>query len=157
MISKVELSFHTPIELHHINSIVKGLILAGYPLERAEYSEPKVSEEAVDPQLKAFPKFTLDEDYRSLAGILVEAYTQAQSGKGKERHANDLPFVDQPMQAISHLLDSDKGMAYQACKKIVEATNMQNLPAFEREILGAINYLAGMIIFNRNSAEQTSK
>ena len=154
MTSKVELTFHTPIELHHISSIAKGLILAGYPLERAEYSEPQ---EAVDPQLKAFPKFSLDEDYRSLAGVLVEAYHQAQSGKGKERHANDLPFADQPMQAISHLLNSDKGMAYQACKKIVEATNMQSLPAFEREILGAINYLAGMIIFNRASAEQASK
>ena len=154
MTSKVELSFHSPIELHHISSIARGLILAGYPLERAEYSEPQ---EAVDPQLKAFPKFTLDEDYRSLAGILAEAYNQAQSGKGKERHANGLPFEDQPMQTISGMLDSDKGMAYQACKKIVEATNMQSLPAFEREILGAINYLAGMIIFNRNSAEQASK
>ena len=154
MTSKVELSFHSPIELHHISSIARGLILAGYPLERAEYSEPQ---EAVDPQLKAFPKFTLDEDYRSLAGILVDAYHQAQSGKGKERHANGLPFEAQPMQTISGMLDSDKGMAYQACKKIVEATNMQSLPAFEREILGAINYLAGMIIFNRNSAEQASK
>lgn len=157
MTSKVELTFRTPLEHHHINSIVKGLILAGWPLERAEYSEPKISEEAVDPQLKAFPKFAMDEDYRSLAGILVEAYTQAQSGKGKERHANGLAFEDQPMQTISGMLDSDKGMAYQACKKIVEATNMQSLPAFEREILGAINYLAGMIIFNRASAEQASK
>ena len=157
MTSKVVLTFRIPLEPHRIDAIAKSLIIAGWPLERAEYSEPKASEEAVDPQLKAFPKFTMDEDYRSLAGILVEAYNQAQSGKGKERHANDLPFVDQPMQAISHLLDSDKGMAYQACKKIVEATNMQSLPAFEREILGAINYLAGMIIFNRASAEQASK
>ena len=154
MTSKVVLTFRIPLEPNRIDAIAKGLILAGYPLERAECSAPQ---EAVDPQLKTFPKFTMDEDYRSLAGILVEAYTQAQSGKGKERHANDLPFADQPMQAISHLLDSDKGMAYQACKKIVEATNMQSLPAFEREILGAINYLAGMIIFNRNSAEQASK
>ena len=154
MTSKVELTFRTPLAPHRIDAIAKSLIIAGWPLERAEYSEPQ---EAVDPQLKAFPKFTLDEDYRSLAGILVEAYTQAQSGKGKERHANGLAFEDQPMQTISGMLDSDKGMAYQACKKIVEATNMQSLPAFEREILGAINYLAGMIIFNRNSAKQTSK
>ena len=154
MTSKVVLTFRNPLEPHRVHDIAKSLIMAGWPLERAEYSEPQ---EAVDPQLKAFPKFTLDEDYRSLAGILVEAYQQAQSGKGKERHANGLPFEDQPMQAISGMLDSDKGMAYQACKKIVEATNMQSLPAFEREILGAINYLAGMIIFNRNSAKQTSK
>lgn len=154
MTSKVVLTFHTPLGSHRVHDIAKSLIIAGWPLERAEYSEPQ---EAVDPQLKAFPKFTLDEDYRSLAGILVEAYHQAQSGKGKERHANGLAFEAQPMQAISGMLDSDKGMAYQACKKIVEATNMQSLPAFEREILGAINYLAGMIIFNRNSAEQASK
>lgn len=154
MTSKVELTFRTPLEPHRIDAIAKSLIIAGWPLERAEYSEPQ---EAVDPQLKVFPKFTLDEDYRSLAGILVDAYHQAQSGKGKERHANGLAFEGQPMQTISGMLDSDKGMAYQACKKIVEATNMQSLPAFEREILGAINYLAGMIIFNRNSAEQASK
>ena len=154
MTSKVVLTFRNPLEPHRVHDIAKSLIVAGWPLERAEYSEPQ---EAVDPQLKAFPKFTLDEDYRSLAGILVDAYNQAQSGKGKERHANGLPFEDQPMQTISGMLDSDKGMAYQACKKIVEATNMQSLPAFEREILGAINYLAGMIIFNRNSAEQASK
>ena len=154
MTTKVVLTFRTPLEPHRVDAIAKSLIIAGWPLERAEYSEPQ---EAVDPQLKAFPKFTLDEDYRSLAGILVDAYHQAQSGKGKERHANGLPFEDQPMQAISGMLDSDKGMAYQACKKVVEATNMQSLPAFEREILGAINYLAGMIIFNRNSAKQASK
>ena len=154
MTTKVVLTFRTPLEPHRVDAIAKSLIIAGWPLERAEYSEPQ---EAVDPQLKAFPKFTLDEDYRSLAGILVDAYHQAQSGKGKERHANGLPFEDPPMQAISGMLDSDKGMAYQACKKVVEATNMQSLPAFEREILGAINYLAGMIIFNRNSAKQASK
>ena len=154
MTSKVVLTFRIPLEPHRIDAIAKSLIIAGWPLKRAEYSEPQ---EAVDPQLKAFPKFSLDEDYRSLAGVLVEAYHQAQSGKGKERHANGLAFENQPMQTISGMLDSDKGMAYQACKKIVEATNMQSLPAFEREILGAINYLAGMIIFNRASAEQTSK
>ena len=154
MTSKVVLTFRIPLEPHRIDAIAKSLIIAGWPLERAEYSEPQ---EAVDPQLKAFPKFSMDEDYRSLAGVLVEAYHQAQSGKGKERHANGLAFEDQPMQAISGMLNSDKGMAYQACKKILEATNMQSLPAFEREILGAINYLAGMIIFNRNSTEQASK
>ena len=154
MTSKVVLTFRIPLEPHRIDTIAKSLIIAGWPLERAEYSEPQ---EAVDQQLKAFPKFSMDEDYRSLAGVLVEAYHQAQSGKGKERHANGLAFEDQPMQTISGMLDSDKGMAYQACKKIVEATNMQSLPAFEREILGAINYLAGMIIFNRNSTEQASK
>ena len=154
MTSKVVLTFRAHLEPHRVDAIAKSLIMAGWPLERAEYSEPQ---EAVDPQLKAFPKFTLDEDYRSLAGVLVDAYHQAQSGKGKERHANGLAFENQPMQTISGMLGSDKGMAYQACKKIVEATNMQSLPAFEREILGAINYLAGMIIFNRASAEQASK
>lgn len=157
MTSKVVLTFRSPLASYHVDTIAKSLIIAGWPLERAEYAAPQESEEKVEPQLAAFPKFTMDEDYRSLAGILVEAYHQAQSGKGKERHANDLAFEAQPMQAISGMLDSDKGMAFQACKKIVEATNMQSLPAFEREILGAINYLAGMIIFNRNSAEQASK
>ena len=36
--------------------------------------------------------------YESLAQVLQEAYDQAARGKGAERHANDLPFDQQPMQ-----------------------------------------------------------
>lgn len=88
-------------------------------------------------------------NYQVLAEILNEAYEQAATGKGAERHGQDLPFEVQPMQQISMLLGTDKGMAYQAIKKIQEAGRMERAAA-ERELLGAINYIAGMIVFYRN-------
>jgi hypothetical protein len=83
--------------------------------------------------------------YEKLAGVLQRALDQAQDGKGKERHANDLPFHLQPMQQIA----KRRGVGFllgQADKKSEEATS---LPAGRdvAELLGAINYLAGAVIF----------
>ena len=88
-----------------------------------------------------------DSNYDSLALVLEAAYDQATEGKGAERHGGGLPFTDQPMQTISNLLQTPDGMAYQACKKITEA---RGLPTHERrvaELLGAINYIAGMVVW----------
>ncbi len=86
--------------------------------------------------------------YEQLAAVLQAAFDQAAKGKGAERHANDLPFHGQRMQSISALLDSDAGMAYQVCKKVAEARGMPH-DARERELLGAIVYTAGMVIYHR--------
>ena len=90
------------------------------------------------------------EGYESLAQVLAEAYEQAAVGKGRQRHANDKPFDQQPMQKISDLLNSENGMAFQACKKIQEALRMDHA-ARDRELKGAIVYLAGMIIWLENN------
>ena len=84
--------------------------------------------------------------YQPLFAVLVEALEQAQNGKGKERHANDLPFVQQPMQAISDSLGSIAGMLFQAAKKSAESQKLEYAAA-RRELLGAINYLAGAVIW----------
>jgi len=84
--------------------------------------------------------------YESLANILQRAYDQAAQGKGAERHANSLPFDKQPMQSISTLLNDHTGLLYQAMKKIQESTRMDK-DAAVRELLGAINYCAGAVIF----------
>lgn len=89
--------------------------------------------------------------YEQLAEVLEDAFRQAAHGKGKERHANDLPFHEQRMLGISRLLDNDAGMAYQACKKLTEARALPH-EACERELLGAIVYIAGMVIFHRERA-----
>lgn len=92
---------------------------------------------------RAMPVF-VREGYDSLFTILCKALHQAQDGKGKERHDNGEAFLDQPIMGIAHLV----GMGFQtgqAIKKTVEAHGMVNrgdLAAAEREILGAINYLA---------------
>jgi len=88
------------------------------------------------------------EGYEELAAVLQAAYGQAAQGKGAERHANGLAFHEQRMQGISQLLDSADGMAFQAVKKMTEGLGLAHA-ARERELLGAINYLAGMVIFFR--------
>ena len=94
--------------------------------------------------------------YASLADVLARAYDQAARGKGKERHAQDLPFDQQPMQTISQLVGSADGLRYQAIKKIQEAPRLAP-EAGVRELLGAIVYLAGAIIHQeqRQAQEQT--
>lgn len=93
--------------------------------------------------------------YTGLLNILVEALNQAQQGKGAERHnlGGDLPFEKQRMQSISELVGSVDGMSYQACKKITEGVNLPTLERQVAELLGAINYIAGMIVFLRKKAQ----
>lgn len=85
--------------------------------------------------------------YERLAEVFCAAHDQAAIGKGADRHANALPFHEQRMQAISQLLDSPDGMAYQVCKKVVEGLGLPTLDRKRAELLGAINYLAGIVIF----------
>jgi hypothetical protein len=96
--------------------------------------------------MKKTEPITLDAaGYDSLASVLKRAFDQASAGKGKERHANDLPFDQQPMQTIA----SQFGVGFllgQAAKKSQES---QALPPGRdvAELLGAINYLAGAVIY----------
>lgn len=84
--------------------------------------------------------------YETLAAVLQRALDQAQKGKGAERHGNGLPFANQPMQTISGLIGSHHGLVFQAVKK---ATESLGLPAGRdvAELLGAINYLAGAVLW----------
>lgn len=94
--------------------------------------------------------------YEQLEDVLRAAFDQAAGGKGAERHGNGLPFHKQRMQSISELLDTDAGMAFQACKKVSEAMRLPH-DARERELLGAINYIAGMVIFHRSRSTTFGK
>lgn len=85
--------------------------------------------------------------YEKLSDVLARAYDQASKGKGKERHAGGKPFHEQPMQVISDMFDSPVGMYFQAIKKIRESHRLPTTEAQVRELLGAINYIAGIIIF----------
>lgn len=87
--------------------------------------------------------------YERLADVLERAFDQAATGKGAERHDDDKPFHQQPMQAIG----DRRGVGFilgQADKKSEEAQGMANrgqVDAAVRELLGAINYLAGAVIW----------
>jgi hypothetical protein len=93
-------------------------------------------------------------DYQSLRAVLDAAYYQAAHGKGKERHARGNRFERQHMQSISCLLDSDRGMAFQAIKKLTEGLDMGDPEARERELLGAINYVAGIVVYYRLKSQE---
>lgn len=89
------------------------------------------------------------EGYDKLFVVLTKALHQAQDGKGKDRHAQpDTPFEDQPIITIGRMV----GLGFQngqAIKKMVEAQGMMKRGEFaaaEREVLGAINYLAAVAI-----------
>lgn len=84
------------------------------------------------------------EGYHGLSAVLADALDQAQLGKGHERHAQDKPFEEQPMQKLIEL--HGRGFAYgQAGKKAQESERLA-YEAARRELLGAIVYIAGAVI-----------
>lgn len=98
-------------------------------------------EEATGPN----PLYHLDvPGYDALAGVLRQAFAQAASGKGRDRHAQGQPFEDQPMQQLIRLYGLGFALG-QAGKKAQEAQRLPRDRAVH-ELLGAINYLAGAVI-----------
>ena len=83
-------------------------------------------------------------DKDPLRYVLNLAFAQAMTGKGKERHGDEKPFVEQVSMSITKAI----GLAYplgQAWKKADEAQRMPKDAAI-RELLGAIVYIAMGII-----------
>lgn len=93
----------------------------------------------------------VEKGYEKLVAVFQAAHDQAAHGKGKERHANNLPFHKQRMQTISQTIDSEYGMVYQVTKKMTEGLQFTDHDKREAELLGAINYLAGIVIYHREA------
>ena len=87
--------------------------------------------------------------YEKLVAVYQYAHDQAAKGNGDERHANGQPFHEQRMQQISGLLRSSDGMAFQAIKKLTEGLQFEDHARREAELLGALNYIAGIVIYYR--------
>lgn len=96
----------------------------------------------------------IEEGYEKLAAVYQDAHDQAAHGKGKERHANNLPFHRQRMISISQTIGSEYGMVYQVTKKMTEGLQFTDHGKREAELLGAINYLAGIVIYHREKEIQ---
>lgn len=90
--------------------------------------------------------------YECLFNVLVAALEQAQSGKGAERHANNLPFDQQPMQSVADATGSIDGILFQMMKKARESSGMP-LDRAVRELLGSIVYAAGAVIWRQRHAD----
>lgn len=93
--------------------------------------------------------------YEELGAVLRRAFIQAAHGKGKERHAQNLPFTQQPMQQLIGLYGVGFALG-QAAKKAQES---QRLPVDRavNELLGAINYLAGAVIALEGNGQTVAK
>ena len=91
-----------------------------------------------------YPRADVLPGYECLADVLERALDQAQRGKGHERHAQGLPFNQQPMQQLIGLYGVGFALG-QAGKKAQESQRLEHGAAV-RELLGAINYLAGAVI-----------
>lgn len=95
----------------------------------------------------------LTQRYAPLLAVLDEAFRQAAIGKGDERHAQGLPFDQQPILRIAR--QAGHGFpAGQALKKTEEALGMMGRgesAAAIREWLGAIVYLAAAVISVREA------
>lgn len=92
--------------------------------------------------------------YESLRKILQDALNQAMNGKGHERHSNGLSFEEQPMQAICDILGSPEGMVYQVMKKLKEALGLPDADHQYHEVLGAVNYAAGVALWMQRHRQE---
>ena len=90
-----------------------------------------------------------DDGYDSLRAVYAQALEQAQGGKGLERHANGLPFDQQPICQGGRRFGVGC-LVYQAWKKSHETPALLALDNGKeravRELLGVINYAASAII-----------
>ena len=98
---------------------------------------------------------TIPRGYERLAKVLEDALEQSASGKGKERHANDLAFENQPMQSITAMVGYGFPLG-QVMKKTQEAGGMLSRSEYDHaraELLGVIVYAAGAIVALDREAE----
>lgn len=82
--------------------------------------------------------------------VYRDAVAQAETGKGFERHGHKDGFYEQRWRYITDEVGGGFLLG-QAIKKIAEATRVREKgsPEWERELLGALNYLAMTLLYER--------
>jgi len=91
-----------------------------------------------------------DPGYAPLRAFLDEAFLRASQGKGKERHANGFPFLEQPLFMIMRGLGPGgvNGAIFQAIKKLMEIKNLK--PESQvAELMDVVVYAAAAAIYLR--------
>ena len=118
------------------------------PADAMQQAPKPIHPQATMPPMLHGINVVVHDGYTDLFCILHRALDQAQQGKGHERHAAGRDFIDQPIMSITR----GRGFGFpfgQVEKKIDEADGMiqrGELKAAERELLGAINYIAAAVI-----------
>lgn len=93
--------------------------------------------------------------YESLLTVLVEALNDAQYGKGKERHADNKPFIEQDICQLGR----EEGLGFprgQARKKLKESRRLTGEHRIKEE-LGAINFICADIILYREEMDKNQE
>jgi hypothetical protein len=85
--------------------------------------------------------------YESLRKVLDAAYDQAARGKGRERHARQNEGFEQQFIMRGAEIFGIDGLFFQAMKKAEESKRLPHAAA-QKEVLGAIVYMAAAYIFN---------
>lgn len=112
-------------------------------------------------QEKIYPITSTKHPYHPLYKILMEALDQAVSGKGKERHADDKPFILQPICEGARAF-GPSSLNYQAWKKTRESMKLLGMSnghtRYRNEIFGAIIYnAAAVLIFDELTGRENLK
>lgn len=96
----------------------------------------------------------MSDNFSDLLRAANYAVLQATKGKGQERHGNGKHFLSQPIFEISRMIDSPGGLAFQAIKKLQEASRMSPEAAIH-EYRGAVIYILALMLFTEEqSGEQ---
>lgn len=94
--------------------------------------------------------------YELLCVVLSDAFNQAAHGKGHDRHANGEAFEKQVMADMARRFGIG-ALLGQAFKKSEESQRLPYVQA-RRELLGAINYIAGAVLeLDRINGKTTGK
>lgn len=94
-------------------------------------------------------KVDVAKEYITLFDVLLEAYDRASSGKGKERHATDDYFMDQPIVTEGRALGISPHI-FQIRKKALEVMRMSP-DAARRELLDIIVYAAAAFLITEET------
>ncbi len=85
------------------------------------------------------------ERYEGLYAVLEAAHDRAAKGKGRERHAQERPFEEQPILNITEMVGPG-GLAFQIMKKAQESLRLTPADA-QKELLDIIVYAAAWHIY----------
>jgi hypothetical protein len=92
----------------------------------------------------------IDPDYEALFLAMFSAFDQGAKGKGKERHGNDLTYLEQPICTLPKQGHGLGALTYQISKKAGEANTLLDIKGVDaaiREIKGCVNYGAAALIY----------
>lgn len=118
------------------------------PQERRRIRETKeihIDEATYKAKCREMEDFEIEQrNYLALQQVLDAAYERASRGKGRERHATDNKFEDQPICTELRQLGISPAI-FQIRKKALESTRMDPTRAIN-ELLDVIVYAAASVI-----------